>query len=166
MLRDLAEAASAILLERFAPTQLRFIPHDQLNPGTAYERFSLLQGLIRSASLTAALQHVISNPNTDWWAEPQFVAPGKGFPATSSAARAIVKPGARVPWPSSAVRGMSTLPRRVELTQLEETRDTTPNRLVKFALGRWQTLLQSLRGANERIAESPERFLGVRAVQR
>ena len=165
MLRDLAEAASAILLERFAPTQLRFIPHDQLNPGTAYERFSLLQGLIRSASLTAALQHVISNPNTDWWAEPQFVAPGKGFPATSSAARAIVKVGPRVPWPNSAVRGMATLPRRVELTQLEETRDTPPNRFVKFALGRWQTLLQSLRGAIERIPVTPVRFRGLREIQ-
>jgi predicted component of viral defense system (DUF524 family) len=165
MLRDLAEAASAILLERFAPTQLRFIPHDQLDPGTAYERFSLLQGLIRSASLTAALQHIISNPNTDWWAEPQFVAPGKGFPASSSAARAILKVGPRVPWPNSAVRGMTTLPRRVELIQLEETRDTPPNRFVKFALGRWQTLLQSLRGAIERIPDTPVRFRGLREIQ-
>jgi predicted component of viral defense system (DUF524 family) len=165
MLRDLAQAASAILLERFAPTQLRFIPHDQLDPGTAYERFSLLQGLIRSASLTAALQHIISNPHTDWWSEPQFVAPGKGFPATSSAARAIVKVGARVPWPNSAVPSMSTLPRRVELTQLEETRDTPPNRFVKFALGRWLTLLQSLRGSIERIPDTPARFRGLREIQ-
>ena len=165
MLRDLAEAASAILLERFAPTQLRFIPHDQLDPGTAYERFSLLQGLIRSESLTSALQHVISNPNTDWWAEPQFVAPGRGFRATSSAARALVKVGPRVPWPNSAVRGIATLPRRVELTQLEETRDTPPNRFVKFALGRWQTLLQSLRGAIERIPDTPTRFRGLRETQ-
>ena len=165
MLRDLAEAASAILLERFAPTQLRFIPHDQLDPGTAYERFSLLQGLIRSDSLTAALQHVISNPNTDWWAEPHYVAPGSGFPATSSAARALVKVGPRVPWPNSAVRGMKTLPRRVELTQLEETRDTPPNRFVKFALGRWQTLLQSLRGAIEHSRDSAARLRGLREIQ-
>jgi predicted component of viral defense system (DUF524 family) len=165
MLRDLAEAASAILLERFAPTQLRFVPHDQLDPGTAYERFSLLQGLIRSDSLTAALQQVMSNPNTDWWVEPQFVAPGKGFPATSSAARAIVRAGPRVPWPNSAVRGMETLPRRVELTQLEETRDTPPNRFVKFALGRWQTLLQSLQGAIERVPDTPARFRGLREIQ-
>lgn len=165
MLRDLAEAASSILLERFAPTQLRFIPHDRLDPGTAYERFSLLQGLIRSGSLTAALQHVISNPNTGWWAEPQFVAPGKGFPATSSAARAIVKTGPRVPWPNSVVRDMASLPRRVELTQLEETRDTPPNRFVKFALGRWQTLLLSLRGAIERIPDTPARFRGLREIQ-
>lgn len=165
MLRDLAEVSSAILLERFAPTQLRFVPHDQLDPGTAYERFSLLQGLIRSASLTAALHQVISNPNTDWWAEPQFVAPGRGFPATSSAARAILKVGPRVAWPNSAVRGMTTLPRRVELTQLEETRDTPPNRFVKFALSRWQTLLQSLRGAIERIPDTPARFRGHREIQ-
>ena len=165
MLGDLAKAGSGILLERFAPTQLRFIPHDQLDPGTAYERFSLLQGLIRSGSLTAALQHVISHPNTGWWAEPQFVAPGKGFPATSSAARAVVKAGPRVPWPNSAVRDMATLPRRVELTQLEETRDTPPNRFVKFALGRWQTLLQSLRAAIEHMPDTPARFRGLREIQ-
>lgn len=165
MLRDLAEVSSAILLERFAPTQLRFVPHDQLDPGTAYERFSLLQGLIRSTSLTAALHQVISNPNTDWRAEPQFVSPGKGFPATSSAARAIVKAGPRVPWPHSAVRSIATLPRRVELTQLEETRDTPPNRFVKFALGRWQSLLQSLRRAIERVPDTPARSRGLRETQ-
>ena len=165
MLRDLAEAASSILLERFAPTQLRFVPHEQLDPGTAYERFSLLQGLIRSSSLTAAVQHVIANPNTHWLAEPQLISPAKGFPATSSAARALVKVGPRVPWQNSSIHSLSTLPRQVELTQLEETRDTPPNRFVKFAFGRWQTLVQSLRESIERMPEGPARVRGLREVQ-
>jgi uncharacterized protein len=165
MLRDLAQAASAILLEKFAPTQLRFTPHSQLDPGTAYERFSLLQGLIRSTSLTAALQQVFSNPNTNWWAEPEFVAPGKGLTATSTTARALLKLGPRVPWPSSPIESMRTVPRQVELGRLEETRDTPPNRFVKFALGRWQTLLQSLRGSVERMPETPARDRGLRELR-
>lgn len=165
MLRDLAQAASAILLERFAPTELRFIPHEQLDPGTAYERFSLLQGLIRSASLTAALQQVFTNPNTSWWAEPEFVAPGRGLPATSSGALALLKVGPRVPWPNSPIDRMPTVPRLIELAQLEETRDTPPNRFVKFALGRWQTLLQSLRASVERMPDAPARSRGLREIR-
>jgi predicted component of viral defense system (DUF524 family) len=155
MLRDLAKAAGNIVMERFAAVQQRFNPNESLEPQTAYERFALVQGLLLSPLFQAAFQEILASPHRGWRKEMELRSPGLGIPANSVAVHELLKTGPRVGWPASTVPGLTTVPRVVEVGQVEVTLDTIPNQFLKFALTEWIGLISSLAAAIERLSPGP-----------
>lgn len=144
MLRDLAAVSATLVMERFAPTQQRFVPAELLDARTAYQRFAFLQGLLADPAFQSSAAEVLGRPHHDWEGEPEWRAPARGLPPKSSAARALLLPGPRTPWNDSFIPRLASLPAKVQVPVDAETLDTVPNRFVKFALTRWFDVIQSL----------------------
>src|SRR5262249_4945155 len=110
MLGDLAEFASAVIQERFAPTQQRVTPMEDLDGQTAYERFALLQATIDDPAIQSALSYILSRPHRAWRDEIEYRRPSQGLRAGPNVHAQLVRIGPRTPWPASPVPALDTLP--------------------------------------------------------
>jgi len=150
MLRDLATIMTEVVMRRFGTSSQRFASDTTRDAPTLYQRFALLRSLLDDGTLDASLREVEARPHRRWGGRHEAVAPGRPFPAGSHVARQIAKSGPRRPWreaPSGAA--VDTLPLRLDAVRTEETLDTAENRFVAYALRRWLSLLDDLRGRVE-----------------
>ena len=166
MLRDLAETATGILLERFAPTQLRVVPLETVDAETAYERFVLIQSIVDDPTVEAAFQYILARPHTDWRTEQEFRPPTRGLPKTSGIRKQLISPGPRVPWPASPLPALPSAPKTIAYQRSEETLDTPPNQFVKFVVARWIGIISAIRGSLETLTDSAPRSRGIRESQK
>src|ERR1700736_252549 len=128
MLRDIADVASELMMERFAPMQRRFRPYEMLDARTAYERFTFLRSLLLDAQFQAALAVIFGRPHHGWIEEPEWKAPSAGLSPGSATAAQLLKPGQRVRWDRSFIPALSSLPAKIQVDRADETVDTPPNR--------------------------------------
>jgi predicted component of viral defense system (DUF524 family) len=143
MLRDIAEAASELIMERFAPSAQRFRPEGGSSARTLYQRFEFLRALISGAEFTEAIQQVLARPYVMWSEEIETRRVGASIPARSSVMRELVRPGPRVR--TSLGGSLETLPSSIRVLRTEATVDNPANRFVKFALTAWRDTIEVIR---------------------
>ena len=164
MLNDLVEYSSAIVQDRFAPTQSRVRPMEGIDAQTAYERFALLQAVLTESGLEAALAYVIAHPHQGWVEEVEYRSPSRGLQARSGVRSEIVRPGPRVPSPHLGP-WVRSVPRTMRIGRPESTIDTIPNQFVKFVLLHWLASVGQFRTIVGRLPEGAARRRGLREIQ-
>lgn len=147
MLASIARLGSELLLERFAASAQRLQVDGTQDAATLYQRFALLQSLLRSEALESGIKRVLATPYVAWRTTERDVSPGASIRGGSQLARRLCGAGARTDWDGSSVDGLVSLPRRLAEERTEETLDSVPNRFVKHALGQWLTLVTEMQGA-------------------
>jgi Domain of unknown function (DUF2357)/PD-(D/E)XK nuclease superfamily len=148
MLRDIAEAMSEVIMERFAPTQQRFEPDRARNAATLYQRFAFLQSLILGGPFDTALGQVLARPHRHWESQGERRSPARGIRASSKVAGQLAQIGPRVPWHGHPA--LASLPAELDVEKHEETLDTPPNRFVRFALEHWREVILAMSVALKR----------------
>ena len=148
MLKDIGALAAEATVQGFAPTAQRF----ELDPGSEaallYQRFAALASRLFDEELDGALVYVLSQPHREWRDEFEERAPGLPVGGRSTLVKALTAPGPRVPAPSlRQSAALRSLPRRLPHRRTEDTWDTVPNRFVRFALERWQSIALDLHKA-------------------
>lgn len=151
MLRDITQAFSDALLLRFAASQHHFEPDHTAEAQNLYQRFAFLQSVLESGPLAGALRHISARPYLSWRTQSENLRPSYGLSPSSQVARQLTKPGPRSHWSAGCSIGLTTLPRRVSVERTHPNVDNTPNRFVRYALERWQFVVEKL--ANEMDAK-------------
>jgi predicted component of viral defense system (DUF524 family) len=144
MLVDISRKGAEVVMERFAATEQRFAINDLVDARTLYQRFAFLRSLVADESLDAAFRNILARPHVTWEPVTEVRRPGQGVRASSSANRAFLAPGPRVPTPSHLLLGAPTLPARIEAVRTESTVDNVPNQFVRFALMRWRDVVVAI----------------------
>ncbi|WP_236071254.1 DUF2357 domain-containing protein [Paraburkholderia domus] len=138
MLRDIAEQMTELVMDRFAVSEARFDLDDTRDAVTLYQRFTFLRALFESERFQGALREIMRRPHTAWETTNEIVRPGAGMRADSHVLRQFARGGPRSAWPGGPI---SSVPSHLARTRTEATRDTPPNRFVKFALEHWRQML-------------------------
>lgn len=144
MLRDIADEAAEVIMERFAPAEQRFAIDESADAATLYQRFAFLRSLLSDDSLEAAIHQIVARPHVSWEEKEESGSPGRGVRISSAVARQLVAGAKRVPCPPRLRLPITSLPQEVVWKRTETTVDTVPNRFVKFALTRWRDVLLAI----------------------
>jgi predicted component of viral defense system (DUF524 family) len=156
MLGAIARLAAELVLERFAASAQRLRIDDATTSETLYQRFVLLQALLKSDRLSQGLRRILAMPYLAWKEVERQVLPGQALSCGSSLVRRLVGPGPRLAWPDSTVDGLESLPRDLIDVRTDETLDNVPNRFVKHALEQWRghvyDIIVALRAEARRVA--------------
>jgi predicted component of viral defense system (DUF524 family) len=150
MLRDLADEATSLVLERFAPTRQRLSDDWTRVPRSAYERFVHLQALFADPSFEQAVLYVTNRPYVDWVERTELRMPSQPMRGGSRLGRALARPGPRVEWPGGVIR---TVPAKLAVDITVPLVDNVPNRFVKHVLDHFLRLLNQVRDS---LASQPE----------
>ncbi len=146
MLRDIAELAAELIMERFAPAEQTFAVDNARDAATLYQRFAFLRSQIQSEEFDSAMGRIRSMPHVVWKETDHHCPPNRGARPGSRVARSLAAAGARVPWPGAPPNGLlRTLPATMLSTRTETSRDNGPNRFVRFALERWRSVIADIR---------------------
>lgn len=147
MMRDVGTLAAEATVQGFAPTTQRFDLDPSRDAPLLYQRFAVLYSRLFDEELDTALAYVLSQPHREWRDELEERPPGRPVVRSPALVKALTGPGPRVPAPAFASAGLRSLPRRLSHRRTEETWDTVPNRFVRFALERWQSIALDLQRA-------------------
>jgi hypothetical protein len=164
MLRDIADEAAEVVMERFAPAEQRFAIDESADAPTLYQRFAFLRSLISDDSLDAAIHQIVARPHVSWEEEEESRHPGQGVRASSAVARQLAGGGKRVPCPSHLRLRIRSLPQQVVSKRTETTVDTVPNRFVKFAVTRWRDVLLAIKDGLQASGQGAAAQRGIREV--
>lgn len=165
MLRDIAETAAELVMDRFGPSEREFAAEFTHDARTLYQRFAFLRSLLESEVFSAAIRQIIARPHVAWEEEERLMPPGRGGRPSSRLARSLVSAGPRVPWPHAPpLTSLVTLPHRMSIIRTESTLDNNPNRFVKFVLERWRLLVVDVGQALEEEPSSAPVERGRREV--
>jgi predicted component of viral defense system (DUF524 family) len=134
MLRDIADAFVATIMERFAATQQHFSLDETADAHTLYQRFAFLKSLWKDESFVAALQLVVNRPYIAWIEVTETRPTSKGMRGGSSLMRQLTRPGPQVR--SHTI--LDFLPQHLNDIRREETSNNPPNQFVKWVLGKWR----------------------------
>jgi predicted component of viral defense system (DUF524 family) len=142
MLEDITDVATEAVLQGFAPASLALTADPKSRPDLLYQQFALLHARLSSQELRGAIARVVHHPHVTWASRLELQPAGRPVPGTSALSRALARPGPRT---STYGRlATETAPRNLERTRTDPSRDSVPNRFVKYALGRWRTVAQRL----------------------
>ena len=165
MLRDLAEHVTELIMAAFSVTTWQFQPSDEKDAESLYQRFAFLNAMLHSEVMFTAMSRIITRPHAVWVSGNQSRAPGRGAPGSSRLTKNLVAPGPRVKT-RRAVRGLSSVPLRLDVPLQHTTLDNEANRFVKFALAYWLDMVQRVRDGLEELPRRPSRDRGLREVRR
>lgn len=159
MLRDIAEAAAEVVMERFASSERSFAVDDGSDSRTAYQRFTFLKALLQNETFQAALTRITQRPHIEWELESEDRPIRRGVSASSRLAREVtrLRAGGR-----TLNHQGTTLPDRIRVNRSRETVDNIPNRFVAFALRRWIAEVESIRGILKTGRRTPQAERGLR----
>jgi predicted component of viral defense system (DUF524 family) len=161
MMRDLTDEATALVLERFAPTKQRMIDDWTREPRSAYECFVHLQALFADPTFEQAVLHAINRPYVEWVEQTEVRMPTQPMRGGSRLGRALSRPGPRVQWPGATAR---TVPAKITVDVTVPTVDNVPNRFVKHVLDHFLRLLNRVRDSLESHPESISALRGEREI--
>lgn len=156
MLTDIANTATEVIMERFAPTLQRFEPDASTDSRTLYQRFAFVQTLIRDDTFQAAVHRVLHRPHHAWRTLHVERRAAAAVPAGAQLQRQLSRPGPRVRTPHLPVE---SVPERFSVPTHVETVDTFENRFVKF-------VLLAFRDVTAHIGEALERLGGGAPIKR
>lgn len=161
MLRDIAEQMTELVMDRFAVSEARFDLDDTRDAITLYQRFTFLRALFESERFQGALREIMRRPHTAWETTNEIVRPGAGMRADSHVLRQFARGGPRSAWPGGPI---ASVPSHLARTRTEATRDTPPNRFVKFALEHWRQMLGDIDRGLAEIQATPATTRGRREI--
>lgn len=167
MLTDIARLGSELVLERFAASEQRLVIDSTLRGATLYQRFVLLQALLKGERLSAGLRRIEASPWVSWQQVDEPIVPGRPLHGGSGLARRLARPGARMTWGEHDV--IDSLPRELSDERAEESLDNLPNRFVKHALQQWSALVDDMGAAlavEARQSQSGPLMRGLAEVER
>lgn len=164
MLRDIAEVAAELIMERFAPSEQRFQLAETAEARTLYQRFEFLRTLISGEEFDSAIHQILARPYVLWSEFEELRRPEEGIRLTSRVARELFRPGPRVRGAANS-GPLQTLPASLRIFRTEPIVDNLPNRFVKFALVSWRDTVESIRIALEREARTLPVDRGLREVE-
>jgi predicted component of viral defense system (DUF524 family) len=145
MLRDIADIASELAMDRFAASEMRFRPNPKGDAETLYQQFAFLRETLLDERFLAAIQNVLSQPYVSWREEDRVIRPGQGWSGGSSAVRQLAKRGPRLYAAGLGGKlGELGVPARLITRRAEPATDNVPNQFVKFALTRWLDLVRNI----------------------
>jgi uncharacterized protein len=154
MLSDIGTLAAEATVQGFAPTTQRFELDPAREASLLYQRFAGLCARLFDDELESALAYVLGQPHREWRDEFEERPPGLPVAGSSTLINALTASGPRVPAPTLGRSiGLRSLPRRLPHRRTEDTWDTVPNRFVRFALERWQSIALDLQRALARTVE-------------
>lgn len=159
MLDDIASIAIELALQRFAATEQRMALDAELDATTLYQRFCFLKSAILGERLAHAFAAVAARPHVEWLRATDDVKPNRGVRASSLVARELSKSSARTSWPKGWHAIIDTLPTRLPNVRFDASRDSIPNRFVRFVLEEWRAVLEEIR---DRMEAERERCLRMR----
>jgi predicted component of viral defense system (DUF524 family) len=142
MLEDITDVATEALLQGFAPASLALTADPMTRPDLLYQQFALLHARLSSPELRGAIARVVHDPHVTWASRVELQPAGRPIPGTSRLSRALARPGPRTV--TNGRLATETAPRKLERTRTDPSRDSIPNRFVKYALLRWRTVAQQL----------------------
>ena len=165
MLRDISDFASDAILQGFQPAAESFQLDADAPTELLYRRFAVLYARLNDPAFLSAVGHVLGRPHNDWLHETEWRDPSLPLSGGHELRRALVTGRPRRDWPH-APRGspLTTLPRKVEIRRHEESADTLPNRLVKFALEDWRNVASATAEAVGKSLTGAPRERGLRAT--
>lgn len=138
MLRDIAEAFSEAIMERFGTTEQQFGIDETGNARTLYQRFAFLKALLKDEVFDSAIRLVLNRPYVAWREIEEGRQVSQGLRIGPAITRQISRPGPRVPGALVVPHLGVEWPQRLNVHRSEESVDNPPNRFVKFALARWR----------------------------
>ncbi len=154
MLRDIADEAAEVVMQRFAPAEQRFEIDDSADAETLYQRFAFLRSVLQDDSLDAAIHQVLSRPYVAWVDEEEVRSANRGVRPSSQLARQLAAPGRRIACPAELGLPVLTLPEQISAMRTGTSVDNPPNQFLRFALTRWRDVLLLTRTALERLPAS------------
>ena len=165
MLRDISGFASEAILQGFQPSAGSFEADADVSAELLYRRFAVLNARLNDPEFRAAMGFVIGRPHNDWVHEAEWRSPSMPLRGGPELRRALAMGRPRRDWPD-APRGsrLTTLPRTVEIRRHEESVDTLPNRLVRFALEDWRSVVSLTADAVAAALSGAARTRGLRAT--
>lgn len=150
MLRDIADIATELVMERFAPSEQQFSPDVTRDSPTVYQRFAFLNSLLSDESFEAAIHRILAQPYVSWDTAEYERRPGRGWPGGSLASRLLSKSGRRTGAPALKGKlGEFGVPARLRVSVTESSIDNLPNQFVKFALLHWRELASQVAELSE-----------------
>jgi uncharacterized protein len=148
MLKDIGGLAAEATVLGFAPTAHRYEIDASREATLLYQRFAVLCSRLFDEELEHAFAYVLAQPHREWRDEFEERPPGLPVVGSSGLVRALTAPGPRVSVQTrQGLTRLRSLPRRLPHRRTEETYDTVPNRFVRFALERWQSIALDLQRA-------------------
>lgn len=162
MLSDLAETATALLLDIKAPSQTRLVA-DRLDSSSAHEQFVVLRALLDRDELADAIARILEMPHRRWRSEDVRVDARRPFRASRGVVSQIARAGVRIPVSdahplSTRLRSLGalnpSLPAEFHLSRDMDTLDTPENRFVKYVLEEWESFLVTIADALSQSASA------------
>jgi predicted component of viral defense system (DUF524 family) len=165
MLRDIAALLAEIVVERFAASEQFFEPEPSTDPVTAYQQFAFLRALLTGPEFVAAIARVLSVPNRRWLQIEETRPLAIGLKPDPWLVKAISATGERQPYLNPDIKGLSSLPTRVNAMSFAETLDTPENRFVKFAFRRWREAVERIHATLSQAKKSYPIERGIRETE-
>ena len=144
MLRDVSAIAAELLMHRFAASTATFAAAAPGDGPTLYQRIAVLQSLLETEALEAAVEEVLRRPHLEWQEEEERAEVSRGLPPGSHVQRQLARPGPRR---LAHAAPAGTVPRRIDRRSGRPQVDNLPNRYVKHTLRRWHGMVIALRRA-------------------
>ena len=161
MLRDIATQVTEIVMDRFAASETTFTQDETRDAVTLYQRFAFLRSLFASEAFQGALAEIARRPHVLWIENSESVRPGAPLRGSPALVRQLTGPGARQVWRGGP---LGSIPRELSRRRTESTLDTTPNRFVRFALERWQSVMLEIERALAVTGDTPAVRRGRREI--
>jgi predicted component of viral defense system (DUF524 family) len=152
MLRDVADIATELAMDSFAPSEQRFQPNADADAATLYQRFSFLRDALHEERFVAAVRDIIARPHVTWIVEETPRNPSRGCPADSNTSRQFARPSPRMlSYASVGIANTVGVPTSLQVRRTIPSVDNAANQFVKFALERWLTLVNELTEATHKL---------------
>jgi Domain of unknown function (DUF2357)/PD-(D/E)XK nuclease superfamily len=165
MLRDISEIAADALVQGFQPSSGSFTEDVSPSVDLLYRRFAVLYARLSDPDFTAAMAHLLTRPHNDWREEHEHRSSARPLRGGVELRKALARGRPRVPWPNApSTSSLDTVPRAVEVVRHEVTADTLPNRLVKYALEDWHSVVTATANAVATSLTGAPRERGLRAT--
>lgn len=154
MMADITAYYTELVMLSSSPVTQKFMPDENENSKTLYQKFAFVKSIIESAEFDDAIHEILYNP-VRTWAETTIEKP---ICATRrigrNAMRQIASAGSRMPLPEDVMidGGLASVPRSLHVTYKKDTVDTTENRFVKYVLTTFHDFcrgIQDLKHASE-----------------
>lgn len=152
MLAQLAELSTEVLHQGFSTAVGTYAPTHQGAPLLEYQRFAVLDSLLKSSDLTESIDFILARPYQSWETITVSQYAGQPIAGSSYLMRQVARPGPRV---RAAGLPVASLPKALTSLRSVETFDNAPNRHIKFILEQWRDLAQSISTQAASLGKNP-----------
>lgn len=144
MLRDIANAMTELIMQRFAASRWHFAIDGTRSAQTLYQQFEFLRAALDD-QLREAFRRICSSPHSGWEGVEETAAVSMGVKGSSTLMQHLSRPGRRRVV-NLAGRDFA-IPEVLPRTRVTPTTNTAANRFVQFALMHWRDSMLQIASA-------------------